>query len=90
MQIKSFIGSYTSLLKESTPRGQTSRVLAELGIEPSTFKALPRDPDVEADHIFLLRHTLMNPWLLSEDNGRNYIDRYWDYLVGLIEAELVS
>jgi len=80
VQVKSFIGSYTSLLKETTPREQAARILDELGIDPDTFRLLPDDPAREADHIFLLRHTLMNPWLLAAPGGESYVDRYWTWL----------
>jgi hypothetical protein len=88
LQVKSFIGSYTSLLKESAPREQSLRILQGLGIDPATFRTLPEDPAREADHIFLLRHTLMNPWLAQEQEGASYIDRYWTYLSELLGAAL--
>ncbi len=28
----------------------------------------------------ILRHTLMNPWLSSENEGKNYLDKYCEYL----------
>jgi glutamate/tyrosine decarboxylase-like PLP-dependent enzyme len=90
LQVKSFIGSYTSLLKESAPREQSLRILEGLGLDPATFRSLPEDADREADHIFLLRHTLMNPWLAKKQDGASYIDRYWAYLVELLEAALAE
>jgi hypothetical protein len=71
VQVKQFIGSYTSLGKESLPGDQADRILDELGIDPATFRRVPEDDEAEADHIFLLRHTLMNPWLLAgPERGR--------------------
>lgn len=40
------------------------------------------------DHIFLLRHTLMNPWLLAGPEDGSYIDLYWEYLERVIDEEL--
>ena len=96
LQVKSFITSYTSLLRDNLTDEQASRVLQALGIDAASFSRVPDPERGEADHIFVLRHTLMNPWLLSErDDGRNYIDRYLAYLearIGeMLEApELVS
>ena len=28
----------------------------------------------------ILRHTLMNPWLIDDRNGISYIDMYFQYL----------
>ena len=90
LQVKSFIGSYTSLLKENAPREQALRILEALGIDPATYRALPEDEEREADHIFLLRHTLMNPWLSKKQDGASYIDRYWTYLAELLDATLAA
>ena len=52
----------------------------ELSIDPATFRSLPEDPSQEADHIYLLRHTLMNPWLPAVVDGKNYVELYWEFL----------
>ncbi len=80
LQVKRFITSYTSLLRDNLPDAQAKRVVGEVAIDPASFcvDAGPR-PGC-ADHVFILRHTLMNPWVLSERNGKNYIDRYLAYL----------
>ncbi len=59
---------------------QEARILADLGIDPTTYVAHPRDDVRAADHLFVLRHTLMNPWLLSRRDGGSYIDQYLEYL----------
>ena len=88
VQAKTFIGSYTSLQKGKLPGGQADRILTELGIDHDTFVTAPTDPGREADHIYLLRHTLMNPWLLDGPGGRSYIDLYWEYLEAVIDDTL--
>jgi glutamate/tyrosine decarboxylase-like PLP-dependent enzyme len=90
VQVKTFIGSYTSLSKDRLPGRQADRVLEELGLDPETFCLVPRDRERDADHIFLLRHTLMNPWLLSGPGGRDYIARYWDYLDRVVDQVLAE
>ena len=85
-----FIGSYTSLRREGGEDGQCGRILRELGIDPATFVAVPARPEEEADHIFILRHTLMNPFLMDGPGGRSYIDMYWDFLEEAIDAALLE
>lgn len=92
VQLKTFIGSYTSLTKARLPGDQAERVLSALELDAGTFCAVPTDPDHEADHLFILRHTLMNPWLLASPtaDGRSYIDLYLTYLSGLVDEVLAS
>ena len=87
LQVKRFIASYTSLYEETLPRAEGERILDELGIDPATWAVRPATPDA-ADHVFVIRHTLMNPWLRLERNGASYIDRYLTYLESLIDAAL--
>ena len=86
--MREYIGSYTSLLKDNVPKNESDRILKELHIDKSTFSSNLHAGEEAADHIFLLRHTLMNPWLLSEANGQNWLERYWDYLEARIETLL--
>jgi glutamate/tyrosine decarboxylase-like PLP-dependent enzyme len=85
IQTKEYFVSYTSLDRRRTGERQSHRVLEELGIDPTTFCDTVEDPNGEADHVFLLRHTLMNPWLLfPDDDGTNTVDRYLTFLEELI------
>ena len=88
VQAKTFIGSYTSLEKGNLPSGQADRILHDLGIDPASFVAAPEALSREADHIFILRHTLMNPWLLDGPGERSYIDLYWEYMEEVIDQVL--
>lgn len=90
VQMTTFIGSYTSLQKEKLPGDEASRILDELGIAPATFVLVPQDDEREADHIFLLRHTLMNPWTLSGPGEKSYIDLYWEYLEQVVDGVLAA
>ena len=38
----------------------------------------PDDP--AADRLVILRHTLMNPWLIDRENGISYLERYFEFL----------
>ena len=84
IQVRDFIGSYTSLTREGLRPDQCARILGQLDLDPASFVDVPRDPDTEADHVFFLRHTLMNPWILQDDGGETFVDRYWTW----IEARL--
>lgn len=59
-------------------------------MDPGTFQLVPERPARDADHIYLLRHTLMNPWLLAGPGERSYVDLYWDYLVEVVEEVLAG
>ncbi len=61
-------------------------VLERLGLDPGTLRESPADPQREAAGLFVLRHTLMNPWLHDAENGIDYLDRYCAYLTGLVDA----
>ncbi len=88
VQLKSFIGSYTSLRKESLPGDEAHRILDSLGIAPESFVLVPEDDRREADHIFILRHTLMNPWLLDGPSQGGYIELFWEYLEKIVDEVL--
>lgn len=88
LQIKQFIGSYTSLQAGSVPEQHAARILSELGVNEAALVSFPDEAGVEADHIFILRHTLMNPWLMSGPGDRSYIELYWEYLESAIDSVL--
>ena len=76
VQSHEFYGSITTLRAEALGAEDMARVLAELGLEPRSL--LPDHDGV--DRLFILRHTLMNPFLNDAENGIDYIDRYFDFL----------
>ena len=47
-----------------------------LDLDPATLN--PDDP--AADRLVILRHTLMNPWLIDRENGISYLERYFEFL----------
>lgn len=75
-QLKAFLGSFTSLdQRRMTPEAAQHLELA-LGLEAGALHAS------EDAHVFLLRHTLMNPFLRrpATDGGLDYIDAYLNFL----------
>lgn len=75
-QSHEFYGSMTTLRAEVMGEADMARVLRELMLDPDTLR-----PDHDgADRLFILRHTLMNPFLVDTENGIDYIERYFDYL----------
>ncbi|WP_447736193.1 pyridoxal phosphate-dependent decarboxylase family protein [Rhodanobacter soli] len=73
LQTKEFFGSVTSLRPDMLGPAQTARIFATLGLDAATL-----GPD--EDRLLILRHTLMNPYLIDHENGISYIDRYFDFL----------
>lgn len=88
VQMETFIGSHTLLHKEKLPGAEAHRILEALGLDPTTFRMLPEDPGRDADHLFILRHTLMNPWMLAGPGETNYVDLYWEFLEEVIDRVL--
>lgn len=80
VQTKEFFGSVTSLRPQMLGEAQTARIFAELGLDAGTLG------EGEDDRLVILRHTLMNPYLIDEENGISYIDRYFDFLGRCIRA----
>ncbi len=80
LQVKEFFGSVTTLRPDLLGDTQAASIFQSLGLD-----AKPDEP------LLILRHTLMNPYLIDHENGISYIDRYFDFLgrctAGLMTAE---
>ncbi len=85
VQVREFYGSLTALHAATLGPHDTARVLGELGIDASSLASTPDPESGQDDRILILRHTLMNPFLINEDDGINYLDGYVDYLKRAIE-----
>ncbi len=85
---RQFFGSRTLVQRSALSEDVACRMIDELGLDPATFVEDPDDSGSQADSIFLLRHTLMNPWLSGRDHGLNYLDRYCRYLAELVRLEV--
>ncbi|WP_374603518.1 aspartate aminotransferase family protein [Arenimonas sp.] len=76
VQSREFFGSMTTLRPEVMGEEETTRALEALGLDPATLDAGGEDDD----RLAILRHTLMNPFLLDTGNGISYLEMYFDYL----------
>ena len=80
VQAREFFGSYTTLSRRGLGDAEFHRVLQRLGLED----------DPAEDKLFILRHTLMNPWLIDEANGVNYLDLYSEFLERTLREALAT
>lgn len=79
VQSREFFGSTTTISMDALQPQTLQRLSAALHLAP-TGNAPAR--------LLILRHTLMNPFLLDAENGINYIDRYFEFLLRRIRALL--
>lgn len=84
LQDKQFFGSVTTLRPEALGESETRRILDALGLDVATLG------EDGGDRLMILRHTLMNPYLIDHENGISYIDRYFDYLGVRVRALLAA
>lgn len=88
IQSHTYFASSTALeVREMSP-AQLEVLTEDLGLDPETLETGSTPPGGRAEHILLLRNTLMNPWLRFEEEGRNYIDGYLETLEERIRDEL--
>jgi len=84
MHDDAYFCSSTSLQHSNLGTEDAQILLKKLGIKKNSFVVNIENPKVQTNSIHVLRHTLLNPWLLSEVNGVNTIDRYCNYLEKVI------
>lgn len=82
-QMREFYGSRTNVFHDSLGEAARAALVERLGLDPASFRS-EGDGETSSDYLFLLRHTLMNPWLFSASEGLNYLDRYCRYLENLV------
>jgi len=91
---RKFFGSRTRVHRHAIGDAVAARLIGELGLDAAGFTLEPDQSGLQSDHLFLLRHTLMNPWLAGRggeaQHGMNYLDRYCRHLGQLIREELAS
>lgn len=81
---REFYGSATTLRPTLLGPAESERLFHELDLDPATLAA----DGEENDRLLILRHTLMNPFLLDELNGIDYLQRYFVHLEGLVREIL--
>lgn len=74
LQLKEFFASATTLRPDAMGETAMQEILRSLGIDVDSTE------ENGDSRLFILRHTLMNPYLLDKENGISYINRYFDYL----------
>jgi hypothetical protein len=89
-QSSEFIGSHTSMLRQNLSAAAARKFAHRLGVDERTFTLWVRDASIEADHVFLLRHTLMNPWLAGAGEGADHLARYCEFLERAIRQTLAA
>ena len=81
VQVKEFFGSVTRLQPRMLGPAETARIFEALHLDVATL-----GEDEDADSLLILRHTLMNPYLIDRENGISYIDRYFTFLTRRVRA----
>lgn len=84
LQVRHFFGSYTSVTHSTMPRSHAEKLFEALDLDISGFHSEESTVEGGADHLFVLRHTLMNPWLLESPGNGSYVERYIEYLSRMI------
>jgi glutamate/tyrosine decarboxylase-like PLP-dependent enzyme len=80
LQMREFFGSTTTLKPAQLGAQAAASLFAKLRL---TQQARGVD-----DRLHILRHTLMNPFLIDEENGVNYIDLYFEFLARRLAQHL--
>lgn len=78
----------TTLRPEALGEVGMHRILTQLGLDPATM--VDGGDDADEDRLVILRHTLMNPYLIDHENGISYIDLYLAHLGRRIRVLLES
>jgi glutamate/tyrosine decarboxylase-like PLP-dependent enzyme len=86
LQFRDYFCSSTTLRPETIGADEIARLLAALGLDPDSLVAGVED----ADRLLILRHTLMNPFLIDHENGISYIDGYFEHLARRLRALVVA
>jgi hypothetical protein len=81
VQFHEFFASSTTLDPEALGREGTLRLMKQLHLP-----ALAHPAQSEPGPLLILRHTIMNPFLLDAENGISYIDRYFEFLSRRVAA----
>jgi glutamate/tyrosine decarboxylase-like PLP-dependent enzyme len=89
-QASEFIGSHTCVLRKNLSALAARRLARKVAVAPASFTLAVRNPALEADHLFLLRHTLMNPWLSDDSERGDVLGRYCAYLETAIRWTLAG
>ena len=84
LQDKQFFGSVTTLRPDVLGDAETQRILDALGLDMASLG------EEGGDRLTILRHTLMNPYLIDAENGVSYIDMYFEHLATQVQRLLAG
>jgi len=76
LQLREFFGSTTTLPMDVLGREGALRLLRQLELP---VPALQTQQD-DSEPLLILRHTIMNPFLIDTENDLSYIDKYFEFL----------
>ncbi len=76
LQRREYFGSITTLKPDTMGHEDTRRIFTALGLDLATGDA----ENLSEDRLVILRHTLMNPFLIDTENGISYIEGYFNFL----------
>ena len=79
LQLREFFASTTTLRLDALGPDASRQLLEKLQIAAAPGQA-------GDEHLLILRHTIMNPFVLDAENGISYIDRYFEYLSRRVQA----
>ena len=86
LQLREFFGSTTTLRLDILGRDAATRLLNRLGLNPPPSGEM----DGKDARLLILRHTLMNPFLIDSENGISYIDLYFQFLARRVASLLAA
>lgn len=81
LQTKRFFTTNTKIMRSYLSDTAAAHLCDTLGLDTSSFTTNVQD-ETQSDHLYVLRHTLMNPWLTGKHG--NYVDGYLAYLKELL------
>jgi glutamate/tyrosine decarboxylase-like PLP-dependent enzyme len=84
VQVKEFFGSVTSIQRATVGDAVFQNILHALALD------LAPDDDLESQHLVILRHTLMNPYLIDHENGISYLEAYFAFLARHVRHTLAQ
>lgn len=85
VQDKQFFGSVTTLRPDALGDAETRRIFDALGLDMASL-----EEEEGGDRLTILRHTLMNPYLIDLENGISYIDLYFEHLATQVQQLLAG
>ncbi|WP_332309402.1 pyridoxal phosphate-dependent decarboxylase family protein [Pseudomarimonas arenosa] len=81
-QDREYYGCVTTIRSDALGGEAMQGLLQQLGLDCGS----PDEIERQDTRLIVLRHTLMNPFLIDEVNDRNYLDGYFEFLQRRVKA----